>query len=284
MPLLYYWQRENYLRDLDMGAGYHLNQANPVMHEIYLGQSLWAFTRASDGRYALAAELVVQAKTKNPPKFRYGPYRVWGNLTASRYFQVDGQPNVELVLRSLSPRMNAPRLGQSFQGYAAVRRMTLEDHLILTTAAKEIALEARACILPEEKLEATVLLGDEEAVGRLVREQPSGIAEKRRVYLYGQAIKRNAQLAQQLHELYQGKCQICLWNPKDKYGQNLCQGHHTQWLSRGGEDVIDNMVLVCPNHHIAIHRCDAPLDYLDLAFDFRTFRESLQLNMHLSSL
>jgi 5-methylcytosine-specific restriction protein A len=200
MPLLYYWQRENYLRDLDMGAGYHLNQANPVMHEIYLGQSLWAFTRASDGRYALAAELVVQAKTKNPPKFRYGPYRVWGNLTASRYFQVDGQPNVELVLRSLSPRMNAPRLGQSFQGYAAVRRMTLEDHLILTTAAKEIALEARACILPEEKLEATVLLGDEEAVGRLVREQPSGIAEKRRVYLYGQAIKRNAQLAQQLHE------------------------------------------------------------------------------------
>jgi 5-methylcytosine-specific restriction protein A len=98
MPLLYYWQRENYQRDLDMGAGYHLNQANPIMHEIYIGQSLWAFTRAPDGRYALAAELVARAKTMNPPKFRYGPYRVWGDLTASRYFRVNNQRNTELVL------------------------------------------------------------------------------------------------------------------------------------------------------------------------------------------
>ena len=91
MSLLYYWQRENYRRDLDMGAGYHLNQANSLMHEIYIGQSLWAFTRASDGRYALAAELVARAKTINPPKFRYGRYRVWGDLTTSRYFKVDDQ-------------------------------------------------------------------------------------------------------------------------------------------------------------------------------------------------
>jgi hypothetical protein len=26
--LLYYWKRENYRRDLDFGAGYHLNQRN----------------------------------------------------------------------------------------------------------------------------------------------------------------------------------------------------------------------------------------------------------------
>ena len=31
----------------------------------------------------------------------------------------------------------------------------------------------------------------------------------------------------------------------------------------------------------AIHRCDAPLDYSDLAFDFQTFRESIQLDLHL---
>ena len=45
VPLLYYWRRDNYRRDLDMGAGYHLNQANPLMHQIDLGDSLWAFTR-----------------------------------------------------------------------------------------------------------------------------------------------------------------------------------------------------------------------------------------------
>ena len=58
-------RRDNYLRDLDLGAGYHLNQDNPVMHEVAQGNSLWAFTRTTDGRYVLAAELIVQAKTKN---------------------------------------------------------------------------------------------------------------------------------------------------------------------------------------------------------------------------
>jgi 5-methylcytosine-specific restriction enzyme A len=48
MPLLYYWRGDNYRRDLDFGAGYHLNQANPLMHEINMGDSLWAFTRRRD--------------------------------------------------------------------------------------------------------------------------------------------------------------------------------------------------------------------------------------------
>ena len=69
-------RRDNYLRDLDLGAGYHLNQDNPVMHEVAQGNGLWAFTRTTDGRYVLAAELIVQAKTKNRPDFRYGTYRV----------------------------------------------------------------------------------------------------------------------------------------------------------------------------------------------------------------
>ena len=267
-----------------MGAGYHLNQANALMHELYPGQSLWAFTRASDGRYALAAELVVRAKTFNLPRFRYGKYRLWGDLQQSRYFRVDHQPNIEQVIRSLSLKTGAVYLGQSFQGGSAVRRINTADHLALTAVAKHLPLEPRACILPEEKLEAIILLGNAEAVENLVRTEPSGIAERRKEYLFGPAITRNGQLAQQLHELYQGRCQICLWDPKDKYGCTLCHGHHVQWLSRGGDDSIENMALVCPNHHTAIHRCDAPLDYRDLAFDFVSFREPIQLNLHLAGL
>lgn len=281
MALLYYWHRDNYVRDLDMGAGYNLNQSNPLMHELYPGQSLWAFTRASDGRYALAAEIIVRAKTFNAPSFRYGKYRLWGDLQKSRYFQVEHQPNIEQVIRSLSLKTGAVYLGQSFQGNAAVRRITTPDHFVLTAVAKDLALEPRARILPEEKLEAIVLLGDAEAVEKLIRSEPSGIAEKRREYLFGPAIMRNSQLAQQLQELYSGKCQICLWSPKDKYSYNLCHGHHIQWLSRGGEDVLENMALICPNHHAAIHRCDAPLDFKDLAFDFQSFREEIRLNLHL---
>jgi 5-methylcytosine-specific restriction enzyme A len=76
MPLLYYWRGDIYRRDLDMGAGYHLNQKSARMHQIGIGDSLWAFTRTKEGRYVLAAELVVKAKTENIPKFIYGRYRV----------------------------------------------------------------------------------------------------------------------------------------------------------------------------------------------------------------
>lgn len=58
MPLLFHWHSDNYCHDLNNGVGYHLNQANPLMHQVEVGDSLGAFARAHDGRYALAAELV----------------------------------------------------------------------------------------------------------------------------------------------------------------------------------------------------------------------------------
>jgi 5-methylcytosine-specific restriction enzyme A len=284
MPLLYYWRRDNYRRDLDMGAGYHLNQANPLMHEIDPGDSLWAFTRTAHGRYVLAAELVVRAKTYNPPNFRYGQYRLWGDLKRSRYFVAEGQPSVDQVIRSLSITARAATLGSSFQGYAAVRRISQHDHQLLLATAQELPLEQRARILPEERLEAALLLDDSEAVYKLVQEEKPGIAEVREHYLYRQAPSRNRQIIQQLQEMYEGRCQICAWNPRNVYDESLCHGHHIQWLSRGGDDDLSNMMLVCPNHHEAIHRCDAPFDFHDMAFVFTSHREVLMIDSHLKPL
>lgn len=281
VPLLYYWRSDNYFRDLDMGAGYHLNQANPLLHSIDIGDSLWAFTRNHQRRYVLAAELVVRAKTLNATNFRYGRYRIWGDLRASRYFQVDDQPSIEQIIRHLSCRVNAAILGQAFQGYAAVRRIDEQDHRFLLTAAEELPIESRARILPEEKLEASLLLGDENAVRDLIAEETPGIASTRQEYLYRQAPTRNRALVTELQRLYGGRCQICLWSPRKHYGVNLCHGHHLQWLSRGGDDALGNMALVCPNHHAAIHGCDAPFDFGDMSFNFDTQREPLQANLHL---
>jgi hypothetical protein len=42
------------------------------------------------------------------------------------------------------------------------------------------------------------------------------------------------------------------------------------------------MMLVCANHHTAIHRDDAPFDYGTLAFAFSSgLEERLRLNTHL---
>lgn len=115
----------------------------------------------------------------------------------------------------------------------------------------------------------------------LVREEEYGITWQRREYLFRQAPARNRQLVQELQELYQGKCQLCLWDPRDIYSESLCHGHHIRWLSRGGEDSKENIVLICPNHHSAIHGCDAPFDYRDFAFEFGAHREQLRINHHL---
>ena len=278
--LLYFWRGDNYRRDLDCGVGFHLNQANPLLHQVGIGESLWAFTRNIDGRYLLAAELVISAKTMNPRGYRYGPYRVWGNLTRSRYFSLDGQPDISTLIRSFALRASADVLGRSFQGKAAVRALGNADHLTLLAYAEALPLEPRARLLPEERLEALLLAGDEYAVARLIRSEPAGLAEERRQYLIAEAARRDRDLVLELRELYAGECQICNWAPRRHYQAELCEAHHVRWLSRGGDDALSNLVLVCPNHHRAIHRCDAPFDFALNAFVFPTASEHLSSMRH----
>lgn len=242
---------------------------------------MWAFTRNGAGRYVLAAELVVRAKTRNPPGFRYGPYRVWGDLKRSRYFVVDGQADQEAVLRAVSGRHSAQVLGMAFQGRAAVRELTDEGHQMLATGAADLPVEPRARLLPEDALEAQVLLGDPAAVLRLIHKEDPGIAEQRRRYLYETSVSKNPALTAELQAMYEGRCQLCLWDPRNVYGDSICEAHHIVWLSRGGEDVLTNLALLCPNHHRAVHRTDAPFDFADMAFDFGTHREGVKVNRHL---
>ena len=280
MPLLYYWRGENYRRDLNWGAGYHLNQSNPLLHEIEDGDSLWAFTRTSSGKYILAMELVVRAKTRNPPGYRYGTYRLWGDLKLSRYFHALDQPDISELVRRLSVKANASVVGRSFQGHAAVRRLTPPDHQLLSEYARHLPLEPRARLLPEEELEARILLGEPDAISSLIVAEAPGIAEDRRRYLFEQVPRRNRQHVEELRKLYEGMCQLCAWNPKSLYRRDLCEAHHVHWLSRGGDDALHNMVLICPNHHRAIHLTDAPFDWEDASFVFPRKREPLQITCH----
>jgi hypothetical protein len=280
MPLLYFWRGDNYQRDLDFGVGYHLNQANPLLHDIDRGDSLWAFTRRDDGAYVLAAELVVAAKTLNPPNYRYGRFRLWGDLMRSRYFALAGQPDITVLVRSLSIPARGDKLGRAFQGLAAVRQLRMQDHAALMAYAQPLPLEPRARLVPEERLEALLLAGDDAAVAKLLRDEPSGLVEERRRYLTIEAGRRDRELVLNLRNLYDGVCQICRWAPRARYGADICEAHHVRWLSRGGEDELTNLVLLCPNHHRAVHRCDAPYDFDRRGFVFGDTVELLADQRH----
>ncbi len=266
MSLLYYWRGDNYRRDLDAGASYHLNQGNSALHEIEAGESLWAFTRRTDGTYVLAAELVVKAKTLNPPGYRYGPFRVWGDLTKSRYFRVGDQSDISHLIRGLSIKAGGDSLGRAFQGYAAVRRLDARDDKFLRSFAASLPIESRSRVLPEERLEALLHTGDDSSVAELVAREMPGLSEERRRYLAGDAPKRNRLFAEELRHVYKGRCQICSWEPRLIYSIDVCEAHHVRWLGRGGEDALSNLVLLCPNHHRVIHKLDAPFDWSKMGF------------------
>lgn len=280
MPLLYFWRGDNYQKDLDGGVGYHLNQKNPLLHQIDIGESLWAFTRYQNRFYALAAELIVKAKTKNPVNYRYGAYRLWGDLEKSRYFQISSQTDVSALIRGLLVHVSAPHFGQSFQGKAAVRKITWEDDKILRRYAEFLPLEPRARLIPEEKLEAVLYLGNPELVNKMLIVDQVGVSKARQKYLTREASNRNRKLVENLREIYNGKCQICTWSPRSIYGSDLCEAHHVRWLSRGGIDDQANLVLLCPNHHRAIHRVDAPFDWSNRSFVFKDINEPLVLDRH----
>jgi hypothetical protein len=136
-------------------------------------------------------------------------------------------------------------------------------------------------IYAEDEFEARLVHG--EAARPLILRERREVYSRRMDYLYETVdVHRARRNVEQLQELYQARCQLCLFDPYDRYRHRLCHGHHIQWLSRGGEDELENMILVCPNHHAAIHRDDAPFDYTDLSFTFSNTRiERVLLNRHL---
>jgi predicted HNH restriction endonuclease len=281
MHLLYYWTRDNYRRDLDLGAGFHLNQKNDFLHKVEIGESVWSFSRNSKGSYVLAAELVVSAKTINPPGFRYGPFRIWGDLEKSSYFSIESQTNIEPLIRGLSCTTNASKLGMSFQGARAVKSINPIDHELLRTYSKTLSPEPRAKIFPEDQLEAAIVSGDQVLVKSLLAEDKSGMASKRKKYFFTESQARNQKLVRTLRELYDGCCQLSGWDPRNIYGKDLCEAHHLHWLSRGGEDKLENMLLISPNFHRAIHRCDAQFNFENGTILFPNQEHQMMFNEHI---
>lgn len=284
MPLLYHWQSDNYYRDAKFGFGYHLNQGNPLMQMVKPGDSVWAFTRNKNKHYVFATELIVRACTKNSSNYRYGAYRVWADVHQSRYFDVDNSPNSEPLIRSLSIQANADILGKSFQGHAAVRLLTEQDHQLLVAYTNQLPTLDKVALYSEDEIEARLIYGDLEEFDLRIQSEDESRFAKRKKYLYENLnLKRSQKIAREIRDLYEGKCQICGFDPLSEYGFHLCEVHHIIWLCRGGEDEPSNLCSICPNHHRAIHVGDAMFDFERLAFIYNEdFLEPLQLNEHLN--
>ena len=71
---------------------------------------------------------------------------------------------------------------------------------------------------------------------------------------------RDTSKVKKLKKLYDNKCQICSHTFEYKKNQFYSEVHHYNPLKDNADDDIDNMIVVCPNHH-------AEFDYNLIAID-----------------
>ena len=76
------------------------------------------------------------------------------------------------------------------------------------------------------------------------------------------AYSRNPYISEYVKRCAKGICQLCNEPApfQDQKGQPYLETHHIVWLSRGGEDSINNCVAHCPNCHRKMHIIDDPKD------------------------
>ena len=281
-----YWRWDNYQYDLNQGAGFHFNSNQSRLHsEIAIGERLWLVTgrpSPTGSCYQLVAKLTITAKTFNSPGYKYGYYRLWGDIHNSQYYSTDS-PALNDLLIMLKFATGKQISSQAYIGQAlqTIRVLTLEDTGLLVSFSAELALEPRAYQLADEVALETSLERGEKAVHEVVSHYHAGTSDLRRSALRN-LYSRNRVLATELQGFYQGRCQLCGFDPQLLYGVNACSAHHIIYLSRGGQDELQNMLLVCPNHHQIIHAANAAFDFKDLHYIFNNGRrEPLVLNRHL---
>jgi hypothetical protein len=256
---LYYWA--DYEDDRTKQNDFlHLNQNSPVMAEITPGATVWAISRVGKGHYVLIARLLVASVGENKPHSeaaKRGNYFLKADSQRSIFFDPEHQPNMEQIIRSLSVKAQAKYLGQSFQGNSGVRALTKDDHKILEENAYET---------PTEDNMTTA-----EALSWWNYEQPSQLMDaseiatqppSRREYIR-EVIARNRKHVKELKELYKGVCQVTGEKVMTDVTEDLTEVHHIEWLTDGGLDTKDNMLVVSPNVHAAIHATRGTIKWRD---------------------
>lgn len=78
--------------------------------------------------------------------------------------------------------------------------------------------------------------------------------ETNRVLYQNYRIIRDTKLARQIKRLYQFKCQICGNTVELNNGTKYAEAHHLMPLGspHNGPDIAENIICVCPNHHVQL--------------------------------
>ncbi|MDQ3566211.1 MAG: hypothetical protein M3436_19730, partial [Pseudomonadota bacterium] len=237
MDLLAYWKLDNYRKDLDGGAGFHFNSRQPRLHtSIELGERLWLFTRLfihGEVQFRLLAKLVVRSKTINPPDYKYGPYRVWGDFQTSVYYRVRALPQDDIFeLLQVLPLDRGSLSGldeiQISQACQSIRAVQPRASALLETFAAQLEIETRAkAVADERNLEEIIYSKPQEQLRLFLEKEHSGVSSQTREQI-ASSYRKDRQLVEELNRLYNGRCQVTGFDSPLLYGAPTAEAHHRQ--------------------------------------------------------
>lgn len=78
-------------------------------------------------------------------------------------------------------------------------------------------------------------------------------------------ILRDTVVAKRVKQLYADKCQICGCVIELANGRTYSEAHHIHPLGKGGPDSAENILCVCPNHHVLLDYYAISLDLSELS-------------------
>lgn len=105
--------------------------------------------------------------------------------------------------------------------------------------------------LEEQEKQATMMDSDSLRVAAEKRSTSTPMEKEVTITQY----KRDAYIAEYAKQRANGVCQLCGNEApfKDVKGKPYLESHHIIWISKGGEDSIQNTVALCPNCHKKMH-------------------------------
>lgn len=112
------------------------------------------------------------------------------------------------------------------------------------------------------------------------KDPDAGVKEK---YVLCKGRIYNTSIIKQLKKLYKGKCQICGEQPFKEKNANISEVHHIRYFSLSCNNDINNLIVLCPNHHRLIHKLNPEFDAEKKEFKYPDgTKEKVILDYHLN--
>ena len=121
-------------------------------------------------------------------------------------------------------------------------------------------------ILSQEEKEILSKMSEEEIEATFEAEDVSSC------FVYKERLKKirklNKQIVDDLKKIYKGQCQLCGQKVGENFNTEIVQAHHIEYFSKTQNNDASNIIILCPNCHALIHKCDPKYDKETFTFNF----------------